>query len=78
MCLQLVSHLKIASGNSAFFLILFPSQDIFYVIPICAENFQISISLTTGKSREEIAEKKCTVRYAQLPYQSELLLSSVS
>lgn len=58
MCLQPVSHLKIASGNSAFLLIFFPSQDIFYVIPICAGNFQISISLTATKPREEIAEKK--------------------
>lgn len=69
---MLATRISSENSNSAFFLILFPSQDIFYVIPICAGNFQISISLTAAKSREGIAEKKCTIRHAQLPYQPEL------
>lgn len=68
MCSQQESHLKVASGNSAFFLILFLLQEIFYIIPICAGNFQISVSLTAAKSREEAAENTCIVRDAQLPY----------
>lgn len=60
MGLQPESNLKVASGNSAFCLILLLLQDIFYIMSICAGNFQISISLTAAKSKEGAAEKKCS------------------
>lgn len=70
MCLQPESHLKVASGNSAFFLILFPLQEIFYFISICAVNFQISRSLTAAskevrrsKSSKEAAENTYILRH---------------
>lgn len=68
MCLQPESHLKVASGNLACFLILFPLQEIFYIIPICAGNFQISITLTAAKSTEETAENMNIIRHPQLLY----------
>lgn len=68
MCLQPESHLKVASGNSAFFLMLFPLQEIFYFIFICAVNFQISRSLTAAKSSKEAAENMYILRQAHLPH----------
>lgn len=67
MCLQ-PSQLKVASGNSALFFNLFLLRGIFYITPLCAGHFQISVSLTAATSREEAAENTRIVRHAQLLY----------
>lgn len=67
MCLQ-PSQLRVAPGNSALFFALFLFQGIFYITPLCAGNFQISVSLTAAISREEAADNVSIVRHAQFLY----------